>query len=1005
MACSGKVLPQRGFQLLEPRDLVPPQSTMKISLHAALLLLLATAGFHPGHAAEAEAPLASVLAPPSNRDSATTIKAVAWPHEGSDLPHDASVTYGTLKNGLRYAIMPTKVQPGRASMRMQIAVGSLYEQANEQGLSHFLEHMAFNGMRRFPAGQTIETFQRMGMSFGAHNNAHTNFDETTYEMDLPRAGADESGVVLQYFRDVLDGMQLDAKEIDKERGVILREMSTRDTSVLRTLRAALEYTMPDTLYPHRFPIGTVECITKMPRERFVAYYQAWYRPERATIVVAGDVKVDEIASLIEREFADAAARGPVRAEPNLGKLSSGQGVTARWATLRDASSTTVTISNYRSVQKQTDTLAKQKAELIEVISHLMLNRRLTKITEAPGALFSEAASSREILASTFKEISVTAKCEPSKSAEVTASLEKEIRRAVEHGFSKAEYQEVKKLLLAAVTNLVSQSESRSPVNLAESILDSLHKNEVFMSPAQGLATVPEMFAGVDENVCSEAFRAQWKNNDIRILVCSDKPADDQIAAKLVDAYQASSQITVAAPADAAINNWAYTEFGAPGKIVERKTHEDLGLIQATFANNVRINIKHTDFKKNSANVGISFGGGLLEAPSDKPGLVLFTKANFINGGVKKHTLEDLNRAIAGTNTSVRFAIDEDAFLLGGTCAAKDLETQLQTCMAYLTEPAFRQESADNYQKSADGMFSQLEHSLEGMLQRHVQPFFRSGDCRWGTPDREVLRSRTIDEARAWLAKPLSSGYMEVTIVGDVDPEQVLELAAKTFGALPERDATKPEYKEARVVNFPKTPQIQNFSFTAETLRSMVVVAWPTADAQNFTRSCQLSVLSEILSDRIRLKIREELGAAYSPNVYNFESPALKDFGMIGADLIVDPKQATEIGKLVTTIAEDLRDGAISDDEFDRAIKPIMNNISQAARNNGYWMSVLGLCQSQPKLLDDARQLSEIYKKTTKEDIQALAKAYLSAERAAIVTLTPEKTGESVSSVPGKEAAR
>jgi zinc protease len=120
---------------------------MKISLSAAVLMLLASAGLHPGHAADVHVSPASITAPASN----AAVKAVAWPHEGSDLPHDESVMYGTLPNGLRYAIMPTKAQPGRASLRMQIAVGSLYEQADEQGVAHFLEHMAFNGMRRFPA--------------------------------------------------------------------------------------------------------------------------------------------------------------------------------------------------------------------------------------------------------------------------------------------------------------------------------------------------------------------------------------------------------------------------------------------------------------------------------------------------------------------------------------------------------------------------------------------------------------------------------------------------------------------------------------------------------------------------------------------------------------------------------------------------------------------------------------------------------------------------------------
>jgi zinc protease len=214
-------------------------------------------------------------------------------------------------------------------------------------------------------------------------------------------------------------------------------------------------------------------------QRFVAFYEAWYRPERATIVVTGDVKADEIRTLIEKEFATAATRGPARAEPNLGKLTTGQGVTARWSTLRDASSTTVTIANYHSRSKQADTLARQKTELTEMLANLMLNRRLAKLAEVPGSLFSEASSDSETLSFLFNETGVTAKCEPSKCREVVAVLEQEIRRVVQHGFSKHEVDEIKQLLNAGVAHLASQAESRSPATLATSLLESVHKHEVF----------------------------------------------------------------------------------------------------------------------------------------------------------------------------------------------------------------------------------------------------------------------------------------------------------------------------------------------------------------------------------------------------------------------------------------------------------------------------------------------------------------------------------------------
>jgi zinc protease len=978
---------------------------MKISMHKTLLLLLAAAGLNPGQAAELSvvpATLPSVLVTTNETQAAT--KPVAWPHEGSDLPRDASVTYGTLSNGLRYVIQPTKSQPGQASLRLLVDVGSLYERDDEQGLAHFLEHMAFNGMRRFPAGQTIEHFQRMGMSFGAHNNAETSFETTTYIMNLPRAGVDETGEVLKYFRDVLDGMNLDAQEIEKERGIILREMSSSNTAALRTLRAGLEYALPETLYPRRFPIGAAASIAKLPRERFVEFYNAWYRPERATVIAVGDFNVAEVRRLIEREFADARGRGAPRAVQDFGCVTTGQGVTARWATVRDSSATTVSICNYRSATKKLDTVATQQKDLVETLGQLMLKLRLNKLTDQADSVISGPSVDQTTLSHRFTETSISANCEPAKSLEAVALLETELRRALQHGFSTEEFAEVSLLLKKGMARLVAQADSQTPSELANELVQSLIKNTVTMSPAQGERLLLELFQKVDAAACTEALRATWKNNDLRILVCSNQDAPAKIHDQLIEAFKKSQLTAVAAPQAVANNTWAYTDFGAPGKIVERKQVADLDFLQAKLANNVRLNIKRTEFVKDAVNVAINFGGGLLDMPADKPGLVPFTKHVFINGGLRKHPLEELNRAVADKNVRIDFAIDEEAFLLAGRCSKADLETQLQLCMAYLTDAVFRPEAAANYQKSADSQYPQLENSIEGLCQRRVANFFRGGDARFGMPDRETLRARNVEEARTVLAKPLGQGYMEVTIVGDVDPEQVLEFACKTLGTLPEREAVKPAYEQQRIVRFPK-PQVQNFSFVSDAVRAMIVVAWPTADARNYARSIQLGMLSEILNDRLRVKIREELGAAYTPVAYSHESSALTDYGLISAEMLVEPNQAAELSKLVTEIAAELGKVSISDDEFSRVLKVKQSNMEQAVRGNGYWMSVLCHCQTQPQLLDDARQLAEIYRKTTKADLQALAQTYLTADRAAIVTLIPAKESVEVSATAGKEAAR
>ena len=150
--------------------------------------------------------------------------------DGSDIPVDPAVTWGVLDNGLRYAILPNSEPPNRVSLRLYVDAGSLMETDSQQGLAHFLEHMAFNGTKEFPAGEMVEYFQRLGMGFGSHTNAHTSFHETVYKLELPGTESALLNDAFKLLRDYADGMLLGEKEIEKERGVILKEKLSRTPS-------------------------------------------------------------------------------------------------------------------------------------------------------------------------------------------------------------------------------------------------------------------------------------------------------------------------------------------------------------------------------------------------------------------------------------------------------------------------------------------------------------------------------------------------------------------------------------------------------------------------------------------------------------------------------------------------------------------------------------------------------------------------------------------------------
>ena len=169
---------------------------------------------------------------------------------------------------------------------------------------------------------------------------------------------------------------------------------------------------------------------------------------------------------------------------------------------------------------------------------------------------------------------------------------------------------------------------------------------------------------------------------------------------------------------------------------------------------------------------------------------------------------------------------------------------------------------------------------------------------------------------------------------------------------------------------------------------MSFVVWPTLDRSLSRFDRRIGVLADMLNDRLRVKVRQELGATYTPEVIQSQSDAFPHYGYLAAALIVDAKQLPRIGPLVKKIAADLAAGQISDDEFERAMKPMLTSLADL--NNGYWLSVLGHCQERPQDLAAARSRTADYTSIKKSEIQALAKQYLGADRATVISVTPRQ---------------
>jgi zinc protease len=923
--------------------------------------------------------------------SADTASANVWPSEKSDIPADPKAVFGTMENGMRYMILPNSEPPQRLSMRLHIAAGSLMEKDDQQGVAHFLEHMVFNGTKNFEnANQLIREMQSRGIAFGAGVNAYTSFDETVYMLDLPDLKSNNLDLTFSIMRDFADGALLTEKEIDEERGVILSEKSARDTVGYRIQKKQFEALLPDSIIPKRFPIGEEEIIKNAKRDRFADFYQRYYTPNRMTFVIVGDMDPGEIEERIKSTFGSMTNSNLPDLAPEIGKATIPQGLVTHTFSDPELDSTDVSLLLVRPFEFKTDTKESRAAEFpLDIASAIMGRRfeRLSKIENSPIAA-GEAGKFNLFNHLELGSISVTAADD--RWQEATTVLEQEFRRALEHGFTEAELNEAKANLLNAYQEAVKRKDTRKSESLATAIAKSVNDRTVFNTPETGLEIATAALEKINPEIIHQAFVKFWKAPGHH-LILSTKTSAAETREELASIYLKSAETRVEAPAARALIPFAYSELGKPGKIERTRKVDDLGITQITLTNHVRVNLKPTDFEKNRIQILARIGSGQLSQPVGKPLLDDVATAVFEGGGLAKHSNDELAEILAGRNVSSSLSITEDAFILSGSTTPEDQLLQLQLMVASITDPGYRPEGLWQFQKEIPVLFQNLKHTPAGPS-REIQSWLHGGDSRYKMPTQTQLSNYTIDEVVSWLSPELREGYLEISIVGDFDPEKITQDLLKTFGTLPTRDALpKSKTIHKRTVLFPKPPQEKNLSYDSKIPQAVATAIWKTDGLRNKTREFRrLNVLSDIFGDRLREEIREKLGASYSPDAGATGSDALEGFGYLIGQSVGKPEDMDLLLDTMAHIASELAKKGASQDELDRSLAPILATLEKSQRDNSYWLTtVLSQSQSDPAKLDLARQRDEDYRSIKLTEINALAKKYFPTSNLHRVSILPK----------------
>jgi zinc protease len=905
-----------------------------------------------------------------------------WPLVADGLPPDPAWVWGRLENGLRYVVRKNAQPAGHISLRFAVQVGFAHEKKGERGFAHFVEHMAFNGTTHYPGESLLAELSKHGVAVGPELSAFTLLTHTTYYLDAPSTVPTDLDRWFTVLRDFADGIQFEAKQVKRERGVIASETRDRQSVASRSDAARRSFLYPFSPLSNSYD-GDVQAAD---RKRLRAFYDQWYRPERMILVAVGDVEPARLEALVRQHFTSLRARTPVAPRFDAGLIGNPAESTTRVFHEEKTAGLRLEVTSVLP-RAAADNLPDRRQWVARHLLLYMLNVRLGQIVRnQPDRLFDLTAHSTIMTPYSIETvIGFTAPSSEWKFALTTA--EQELRRSFEYVFRADEISEARSALLAAHEQQVKAGATAKSSDLSGFVMQQTLWDLIATAPEEDLRRTREWLPQIDALEINRAWRSLWQQRRAGIFGYGYFPVVNGSA--LVNAaFRESLAQPVAAPPEKKAPPFAYTDFGPAGKIKHRRHLPELDVHLLEFENGVRVNLKPTTFEAATVHLTARLARGMQTEPLTQPGLGALASGALLNGALGRHPPDELRRILSAANVTAGFSSQETYFSFEGQSASASLERQFQLLSAYLTDPAWSSEAIALARTQLANYSHDQNYSPEGIIGLKAFHLLSGGDQRYAPPSPEQAKARTAEELRAWLDPVLRAAPLEVGLVGDFALEPTIDLLRRTLGALPAR--TLPPGPE-RPVSFAKQPAAHEFSFGGENNRAGIEVVWPMDHYDDIKTSRQAEILCAILAERLRNKVREDLGAAYAPSVSAWKSDARPADGYILAYLTVKPEMVSRLGRLMVDIADNLARKGATVEELTRAREPILARSIADQRDNAYWVRhIMSRLQSNAEVRTWPLTRVSDFQTMTLAELNALARSVLPATRATTFTALPEK---------------
>lgn len=913
------------------------------------------------------------------------VQKVMEPFSGK-LPINHRVIKGTLDNGIQYIIQKNSKPTKRAEIRLAINAGSTLEDDNQQGFAHFVEHMAFNGTQDFKKQEIVEYIESIGMRFGAHLNAHTSFDETVYKLQIPTNKPELLETGIHILENWAHKISFEPEEIDKERGVVIEELRTRQGANNRIMNKQLPVLYKGSRYAERLPIGKKIILEQGKHSDLIRFYKNWYRPDLMTLVAVGDFEPEDVKALFEQYF------GKIKRHQNQPKRTTftvGNNKAPRFSIETDPELTR-TIINVQ-IKQPADELGTYQAyrqQLARGLFVSMLNSRFRDDTlKANSPLIAGGVNYRRSFGG-ISMFSMGSAVKPGKNKEALTYMLSEVNRVIQHGFTDSELKRQKLGLLNAVQRAAKEVDKVQSRRLAEEYVRHFMQEESIPG-IEHEAEITEYFLTKISVAEINVLAKKWFTKENRLIAISAPTSEkgnllnqDEILAL----WQAVEANKFNAFEDVEIAEQLMTAKPKAGSIIAKSYNTDLDFHTWTLSNGVKVLLKKTDFKADSISFSARTWGGFSSLNNETYHKAMYTSAINSMMGLGDMSYSEFSKFKKGKSFSLRASIGSNSQSLKGGSSIKDLPYFMQNLYLSFAAPRKDIGAFNTFLARTTASIENRFNSPSGVFSEAIRLAQYGNDPRSLKMDVNAIQMADLDTSLAVYQNAFSNAAnFNFVFVGNIDLAKMEGLLSTYVASLPTSKALiKHQFRKSLRTKGELTVNV------AKSLDPKATIVMKTYGNKpwNHKERAQFNTMKAALSTVLRERIREEKSGAYGVRVGGSFSREQGHYSL-SISFTCDPLRVDELKAEVNLVIHEFKTVLQDEKYVANYIKQSLKSAETSKKQNNFWIGHLTWLNEPGYVPLSFSDNEALLKSMTPADVKAAANMFIDKQDSLVAILMPE----------------